>query len=88
MPSTFAATPSIGVTFADRNTIPAFAVGTPMLGNQNDTWVYVKATEPVAIGTCSVDSSFNLTDTAGNYTAVVAFLINEYGWVYKTTSPL
>ena len=88
MPSTFAATPSIGVTFADRNTIPDFAVGMPVLGNQNDTWVYVKATEPVATGTCSVDSSFNLTDTAGNYTAVVAFLVNEYGWVFKTTSPL
>ena len=88
MASTFAATPSIGVTFADRNTIPDFAVGTPMLGNQNDTWVYVKATEAVATGTCSVDSSFNLTDTAGSYTAVTAFASGEYGWVYKTTSPL
>ena len=87
MASTFAATPSIGVTFTDRNTIPAFAVGTPVLGNQNDTWVYVKATEGVT-GTCSVDASFNLTDTAGNYTAPAAFLTGEYGWVYKTTSPL
>ena len=88
MASTFAATPSIGVTFTDRNTIPAFAVGTPMLGNQNDTWVYVKATEAVATGPCSVDSSFNVTDATGNYTNPTAFLINEYGWVYKTASPL
>ena len=88
MASTFAATPSIGVTFTDRNTIPAFAVGTPMLGNQNDTWVYVKATEAVAIGVCGVDSSFNVTDAGTGYTSPVAFLVNEYGWVYKTASPL
>lgn len=88
MASTFSVTPSIGVTFTDRNTIPAFAVGMPVLGNQNDTWVYVKATESVATGTCSVDSSFNVTDAAGNYTAATAFATGEYGWVYKTTSPL
>ena len=88
MPSTFSSTPLAGVTFADRNTTPAFGLGTPVLGNQNDTWVYVKATEAVATGTCTVDASFNLTDAAGSYTAVVAFLTGEYGWVYKTTSPL
>ena len=88
MPSIFTATPLAGVTFADRKTTPDFAVGTPVLGNQNDTWVYVKATEAVATGTCSVDGSFNLTDAAGNYTAVVAFASGEYGWVYRTTSPL
>lgn len=87
MPSTFAATPTIGVTFADRKTTPDFGVGTPVLGNQNDTWVYVKATEAVT-GTCTVDASFNLTDTAGNYTAATAFASGEYGWVTKTTSPL
>ena len=88
MASTFAATPSIGVTFTDRNTIPAFAVGTPMLGNQNDTWVYVKASGSVPAAPCTVDSSFNVTSTAGNYTAATAFAAGEYGWVYKTTSPL
>ena len=88
MPSTFTATPLAGVTFADRKTTPDFGLGTPVLGSQNDTWVYVKATEAVATGTCSVDASFNLTDAAGNYTAATAFASGEYGWVYKTTSPL
>ena len=88
MASTFASTPLGGVTFSDRKTTPDFGVGTPVLGNLNDTWVYVKATEAVATGTCSVDASFNLTDAAGNYTAATAFASGEYGWVYKTTSPL
>jgi hypothetical protein len=88
MASTFTATPLAGVTFGFTETTPSFAVGTPVLGNKNDTWVYVKATESVATGTCTVDSSFNLTDTAGNYTSPVAFASGEYGWVYKTTSPL
>lgn len=88
MASTFASTPLIGVNFASPDTTPSFGVGTPVLGNLNDTWVYVKATEAVATGTCSVDSSFNLTDAAGNYTAPVAFASGDYGWVYKTTSPL
>ncbi len=87
MASTFAATPTIGIGFADRKTVPDFGLGTPVLGNLNDTWVYVKATEGVT-GTCSVDASFNLTDTAGSYTAPAAFLTGEYGWVTKTTSPL
>jgi len=87
MASTFAATPNIGIGFADRKTVPDFVVGTPVLGNKNDTWVYVLATEAVT-GTCTVDASFNLTDTAGNYTAPAAFASGEYGWVYKTTSPL
>jgi len=87
MASTFSVLPIAGVTLSDRNTTPAFGLGTPVLGNQNDTWVYVKATEPVT-GTCTVDASFNLTDAAGNYTAVTAFATGEYGWVYKTTSPL
>jgi len=88
MASTFTSTPKIGVNFARRTLVAEHGLGTPVLGNQNDTWVYVKATEAVATGTCTVDASFNLTDAAGNYTADTAFAINEYGWVRKTTSPL
>jgi len=88
MASTFASTPLIGVTFGFTETTPSFAVGTPVLGNKNDTWVYVKATESVALGTCSVDSSFNLTDATGSYTAVNTFVNGDYGWVFKTISPL
>lgn len=87
MASTYA-TNLVGPNFAYRDSSPTQKVGTPALGDQNDTWVYVKATEAVATGTCTVDSSFNLTDTAGSYTADTAFASGEYGWVRKTTSPL
>jgi len=88
MASTFSVMPIAGITLADRNTIPAFGLGTPCTGNQNDTWVYVKASGAVPAATCTVDGSFNVTSTAGNYTAPYAFNSGEYGWVYKTTSPL
>ena len=39
---------------------------------------------PAAYG----NAAFALTDTAGSYTADVAFASGEYGWVRKTTSPL
>lgn len=88
MPSTFASTPIGGVGFADRKTTPDFGLGTPVLGNKNDTWVYVLASGAVPAASCTVDASFNVTSTAGNYTAPYAFASGEYGWVYKTTSPL
>jgi hypothetical protein len=88
MASTFSSTPLAGVTFSDRKTTADFGLGTPVLGNLNDNWVYVLASGTVATGTCTVDGSFNVTDTAGNYTAATAFASGEYGWVYRTTSPL
>jgi hypothetical protein len=88
MASTFSSTPKIGVSFTRRTTDPEHGLGTPVLGDKNDTWVYVVATETVATGTCTVDASFNLTDAAGDYTADTAFASGEYGWVRKTTSPL
>jgi len=88
MASTFSSTPKLGVNFALRTTDPTHGLGTPVLGDKNDTWVYVQASEAVATGTCTVDSNFALTDTAGNYTADTAFASGDYGWVRKTTSPL
>jgi len=87
MASTFGILNYAGPAFAARTTTPELAVGTANIGNANDTWVYVKATEAVATGTCSVDSSFNLTDSAGSYTADTAFSSGDYGWVRLTTSP-
>lgn len=88
MASTFGILNYAAPNFAAKDTTAVVALGTPNLGNQNDTWVYVKATEAVATGTCTVDASFNLTDAAGSYTADTAFASGEYGWVRKTTSPL
>ena len=74
--------------FAQRDTAAVMTLGTPQIGILNDTWVYVKASEVVATGTCSVSAAFALTDAAGDYTADTAFASGDYGWVRKTTSPL
>lgn len=74
---------------SDRRTTTAeFKLGTPALDTDNRTWVYVKASEAVATGTCTVSGAFALTDAAGTYTADTAFASGDYGWVRKTTSPL
>lgn len=80
--------PLVGVNFARRTTTKEFKLGTPQLDDDNRTWVYVQASEAVATGTCTVSGAFALTDAAGNYTADVAFVSGEYGWVRKTTTPL
>ena len=77
-----------GANDARRTTTAEFKLGTPALDTDNRTWVYVKASEAVATGTCTVSGTFGLTDIAGNYTADTAFAAGEYGWVRKTTSPL
>lgn len=90
MASTFNALPIIGIDYELRTTEPDFALGTPSIGNKSDTWVYVRASGTVAVGTCTVSGSggFIVTDAAGNYTADTAFADAEYGWVRLTDSPL
>lgn len=80
--------PMIGANASRRTTTPEFELGTAQLDTDNQTWVYVQASETVATGTCTVSAAFALTDAAGNYTADVAFASGEYGWVRKTTTPL
>ena len=80
--------PMAGANPSRRTTTREFKLGTSQMDDDNRTWVYVQATEAVAIGTCTVSGTFGLTDIAGNYTADVAFVNGEYGWVRKTTSPL
>ena len=80
--------PMVGANVARRTDRKEFSLGTAQIDDANRTWVYVQASEAVATGTCTVGANFALTDAAGNYTADVAFLANEYGWVRKTTSPL
>lgn len=80
--------PMIGANPSRRTTAKEFALGTSQLDDSNRTWVYVRASEVVATGTCSVNAAFALTDAAGGYTADVAFASGEYGWVRRTTSPL
>ena len=80
--------PMVGAQAARRTTNREFKLGTVQLDDSNQTWVYVQASEAVAIGTCTVSAAFALTDAAGNYTADAAFASGEYGWVRKTTTPL
>lgn len=80
--------PMVGAAAARRTTTREFKLGTAQIDDLNQTWVYVRASEAVATGTCTVSAAFALTDAAGNYTADAAFASGEYGWVRKTTSPL
>ena len=80
--------PLAGTNFDRRTDTQEFTLGTPQLDDANRTWVYVRASENVATGTCTVSGTFALTDAAGNHTADVAFVSGEYGWVRRTTSPL
>ena len=80
--------PMVGANPSRRTAAREFKLGTSQLDDSNQTWVYVHASEAVATGTCTVSGAFALTDAAGNYTADVAFVSGEYGWVRKTTSPL
>lgn len=82
------AIPMVGAAAARRTADREFKLGTAQLDDSNQTWVYVRASEAVATGTCTVSGAFALTDAAGNYTADTAFAAGEYGWVRKTTSPL
>lgn len=78
-----------------RHTNSQHRVGTIAHGLQGTMWVYVKASEAVATGTCTVTVSgagqtYNaaLTDAAGNHTALAAFASGEYGWVKQTADEI
>lgn len=77
--------PNMGFLESRRSTYPEFKVGTVFDGKEGVKWVYGQASETVATGTCTVNTStFAITDAAGNYTADTAFAANEYGWVRQT----
>lgn len=80
-------TPLVGAQVARRTTTQEFKLGTVAADDAAQSWVYVRASEAVATGTCTVSAAWALTDAAGTYTADVAFASGDYGWVRKTTSP-
>ena len=87
---TFATSPLVGAAYTRRTATPEFKVGTPALGPDNRTYVYVgPSTNTITTAaTCTVTGAFVVNNTAGTYTADAAFATGEYGWVRKTTSPL
>lgn len=90
MPNTNFATGHILSAKLDRTAqSPEFAPGQVAIGNGGKAWMYVgpAANAISASATCTVTGAFAVNNTAGNYTAPVAFSTGDYGWVYKTTSP-
>ena len=82
--------PMLGAQANRRTSTPEFKVGTTNLDDSNRTFVYVgPAANAINAGaTCTVTGTFAVNNTAGSYTADVAFATGEYGWVRKTASPL
>ena len=82
--------PMLGAQANRRTSTPEFKVGTTNLDDSNRTFVYVgpAANAISAAAACTVTGIFAVNNTAGSYTADVAFAPGEYGWVRKTASPL
>lgn len=72
---------------------PPHALGTPVLGTDNSTWVFVVADVPVTANQTAVtiNANFHITAASGGnpaYTNTTAFAAGESGWVKRTTSSL
>lgn len=81
--------PLAGANVLLRDKEPKFKLGTPLIDDSNQTWVYVEAG-----GTHAAEARVDLTDfvtsadVAGAYQAVTAITEGEYGWVKKFTPAL
>lgn len=61
-----------------------FQLGQAEFGAGNTQWAYGVASGAVS-GTCTYNpTTFAITDAAGNYTAPVALVDGQEGWVYLT----
>lgn len=81
--------PMVGVNFGRRTDTQEYTLGTAQIGDNNKTYVYVLA--PAACSsTVTLAADFTITNTAGDYTVAdgVSFTAGQYGWIFKTTSPL
>jgi hypothetical protein len=84
----FSANGLVGANTSRRTQTKEYALGSPLIGNDNNSYVYVQATGAIAAAAaCSVNGAFAATTGAGNYTADAAFAAGDYGWVRKTASP-
>ncbi len=86
MSTDYATTPTLGCHIDVPKQTQEHALGTVVHGNGNTIWIYTQASAgTVATGTCTVnDTTFLLTDAAGDYTADTAFAQGDYGWVRLT----
>lgn len=81
----YAVTPIVGSEIDARSSTALFALGTTVWGTDGDIFVYGQANGAVS-STCTLnESTFQITDAAGDYTADVAFADDEYGFIRRTT---
>ena len=85
---------SLGPVVANLNDVDEtaeHALGDTTLGNDNYIYIYGKASEAVAVGTCTIDpSTYAITDAAGRHSALAAIPNGQFAWVRDDTkfSPL
>ena len=85
MASTHAIDGTIGVGFDQVTDVATHALGTTVVGDDNEIFIYGQASGAVSTGTCTVNATtYLITNTAGNYTAGTALATGEYGWVRQT----
>lgn len=65
---------------------PEFALGETAMGSENTIRVYGVASGAVASGSCTLDASYDITDTAGNWNAEVAIGDGQYCWVTQAAT--
>lgn len=79
----------IGSVNLDRTTVdPEFALGTTVIGEDGNPYVYVQANGAIAASQTdiAVDANFQASDGLGAYVnGTVAWVDNEYGWVKDGT---
>lgn len=60
-------------------------LGDTCLGDGNTVWIYGQASEAVAAGTCTINTTtYAITDAAGRHTTAFAIASGEHAWVQDT----
>ena len=81
--------PLAGANVLLRDETPKFKLGTPLIDDSNQTWVYVQAgATHAAEARVDLTDFVTAADVAGAYVADTAITNGEYGWVRKFTAAL
>lgn len=81
--------PLAGANVQLRDETPKFKLGTPLIDDSNQTWVYVQAgADHAAEARVDLTDFETDADVAGAYVADTAIAEGEYGWVRKFTAAL
>ncbi len=84
--ATYALDGTIGVSATTPTVEPQFALGEIAAGSGNKILVYGVASGAVAVGSCTLDANFNITDAAGNWNSEVAIPAGQYCWVTQAAT--